>query len=353
MALPKERSMAFREQYFQHVDGAYEAASVRRKRPDKPLSLDRLEKNVRFVLVEVFPKVAKVLLLLVPVLVRDFVQFLLPAKKKSISNQLALVTGGGNGLGRALCFRLAQEGCSVAVADIDLVGARRTAEEVRTRFGVKADAFHVDVSDYGSVTKLKEAIESSLGNVDILVNNAALLAMLSLSEGKPEDVQRIVNVNLLSHFWTIRAFKDGMVERRRGHIVAICSLLGIVPFGRTISYCATKFGVRGLMESLENEFYQDGLKNDIHTTCVFPAGIRTRKGFVDLVKDIKLTVPLSSPEYVANLIVDAVRANKTEIVPSTWEMRLVAAIYPYMPKSLILLVVDTVLGVTPVLTSRE
>lgn len=64
-------------------------------------------------------------------------------------------------------------------------------------------------------------------------------------------------------------------------------MTGIVPFGRTISYCATKFGVRGLMESLENEFYQDGLKNDIHTTCVFPAGIRTRKGFVDLVKDIK------------------------------------------------------------------
>ncbi|KXJ81672.1 hypothetical protein RP20_CCG018282 [Aedes albopictus] len=316
------------EQYFKHADGAYEAAAVKRRRPDKPFSLDRLEKNVRFALVEIVPKVVKVLLLLVPALVRDFVQLVAPAKKKSIGGQVALVTGGGNGLGRALCFRLGQEGCSVAVADIDVVSARQTAEEVRARFGVKADAFHVDVSDYDSVCQLKKAIESSLGNVDILVNNAGLLAMLSLSEGKPEDVQRIVNVNLLSHFWTIRAFKDGMVERRRGHIVAICSVLGIIPFGRTISYCATKFGVKGLMASLENEFYQDGLKDDVRTTCVYPGGIRTRKQFIDMMKDLRIPVQFNSPEFVANAIVNAVLINKTEVVPSTLGMRFVAAIYP-------------------------
>lgn len=192
--------MALQEQYFQHADGAYEPA-VAQNPSRKPFSFEQVEKNARFVLVEIVPKVIKLLLLIVPVLLRDFVQLFLPARRKSINGQVALVTGGGNGLGRALCFRLAREGCSVAVADIDLVSARRTTEELRVRFGVKAEAFQVDVSDYGSVIKLKESIESALGPVDILVNNAALLAMLSLSEGKPEDVQRIVHVNLLSHFW--------------------------------------------------------------------------------------------------------------------------------------------------------
>ncbi|XP_062543339.1 17-beta-hydroxysteroid dehydrogenase 13-like [Armigeres subalbatus] len=343
--------MVLQEQYFTHADGRYEAAA-QRHRSSKPFNLDRLEKNVRFVLVEVVPKITKLLLLLVPVLFRDFVQLFLPAKKKSITGQLALVTGGGNGLGRALCFRLAQEGCAVAVADIDLVGARRTAEEVRTRFGVKANAFHVDVSDYGSVCKMKEDIESALGNVDVLVNNAALLAMLSISEGKPEDIQRIVNVNLLSHFWTIRAFKDGMVERRRGHIVAICSLLGIIPIGRTISYCATKFGVRGLMASLTEEFHLDGLTNDLHTTCVYPAGIRTRKQFIDLMRDLKLTIPVHSPEYVANAIVDAVLVNKTEVIPSSLGVRIIAAMYHIVPRSLSLLVSEIIVGKIPVLTRR-
>lgn len=188
------------DQYFQHADGTYEPA-IAKNSSKKPFSFEQLEKNTKYVLVEIAPKVIKLLLLVVPVLLRDLVQLFLPAKRKSVNGQVALVTGGGNGLGRALCFRLAREGCLVAVTDIDIVSARRTAEEVRARFGVKAEAFHVDVSDYESVNKLKENVESTLGPVDILVNNAALLAMLSLSEGKPEDVQRIINVNLLSHFW--------------------------------------------------------------------------------------------------------------------------------------------------------
>ncbi|XP_065087839.1 protein dhs-3-like [Ochlerotatus camptorhynchus] len=343
--------MACQVQYFQHTDGAYEPA-ITQEPSEKPFSFEQLEKNVRFVLVEIVPKVIKLLLLIVPVLLRDFVQLFLPVKRKSINGQLALVTGGGNGLGRALCFRLAREGCSVAVADIDLVSARRTTEEVRAQFGVKAEAFQVDVGDYRSVVKLKENIESALGPVDILVNNAALLAMLSLSEGKPEDVQRIVNVNLLSHFWTIRAFKDGMVERRRGHIVAISSVLGFLPVGRTISYCATKYGVRGLMASLEDEFYQDGLSKDLHTTCVYPTGIKTRKQFVDLVQDLNLILPFHTPDYVANAIVEGVLANKVELVPSTWGAQSLIYIIPILPKSLIRLIGDVMVGKMPVLSHR-
>lgn len=339
------------EQYFNHADGAYKSA-IGSCPSKKPFSLRKLEKNVKFVLVEVMPKVIKVLLLIVPVLLRDLMEVLLPAKKKSINGQLALVTGGGNGLGRALCLRFAQEGCSVAVSDIDIVSARRTAEEVRARFGVKAEAFQVDVGNSDSVTKMKEDIESTLGPVDILVNNAALLAMLSLCEGKAEDVQRIINVNLLSHFWTIRAFKDGMVERRRGHIVAISSVLAFIPFGRTISYCVTKVAVRGLMAALEDAFHMDGLSKDLHTTCVYPTGIRTRKDFVDLVENLNLVIPFHTPDYVANAIVEGVLANKSEIIPGPLGSQLAIHILPNVPKSMRRLVVDVTMGKFPVLSRR-
>lgn len=88
----------------------------------------------------------------------------------------------------------------MAVADIDLIAAQMTAQELRN-LGVQAEPFLVDVGDQKSVEQLKSDVEAKLGLVDILVNNAGLLAVLSLSEGTPEDVQRIINVNLASHFW--------------------------------------------------------------------------------------------------------------------------------------------------------
>lgn len=184
--------MAYHEQYFKHADGSYVPASSSQTKKSIPLSI---------ILFDVVPKLIKLLVLLVPTLLWDFVQLFIPAQKKSVTGQVALVTGGGNGLGKALCLRLAQEGCAVAVADIDLPSAQNTAKEVRSRYGVKVEAFRVDVADQQSVALLRKGVESALGPVDILVNNAGLLALLSLSEGSVEDVQRIINVNLLSHFW--------------------------------------------------------------------------------------------------------------------------------------------------------
>lgn len=139
------------------------------------------------------------------------------------------VTGGGNGLGRALCLELAKHGCLVAIADVDLDGAERTAQDLR-RMGVKAKAykvrtiffriwdklkttfyskyghilFQVDVSDYEQVQSLRENIEKDLGPVDILVNNAGLLTNVSLMEGTADEIQRVINVNLTAHLWVIK-----------------------------------------------------------------------------------------------------------------------------------------------------
>ncbi|XP_055535437.1 17-beta-hydroxysteroid dehydrogenase 13-like [Wyeomyia smithii] len=342
--------MALEGAYFTHSDGLYEAAE-RRKAPRCVDSGKRLQKKAKFILLELIPMVIKLVIVALPGLLRDLLRTILPARHKSIANQVALVTGGGNGLGRALCLRLAQDGCSVAVADIDLVSAQKTAEEIRQRFGKPVDAFRVDVGDYGSVQQLRKDVERSLGPVDILVNNAGLLAMLSLSEGKAEDIRRIIDVNLMAHFWTIREFKEGMVERGRGHIVAICSMFGIIPCGRTISYTTTKFGVKGLMAALKEEIYMDDLSDCIHTTCVYPAGVATRKEFVDFVQSLsKIKIPWNSPESVANMVVDAVRANKAEIVPSHFMIKLLTTVFPLIPTALVHSTVDVCLGTVPKLT---
>jgi len=142
-----------------------------------------------------------VLILIIPEALKGIYRLIVP-NPKCIKGKLALVTGGGNGLGKALAHELASKGANVVVVDIDIKAAQRTAEEIESKFKVKSKAFKVDVSKHSEITQLKEDIESSLGFVDILINNAGLLSLdLSLMEGKAEDVQKVVDVNLTAHLW--------------------------------------------------------------------------------------------------------------------------------------------------------
>jgi all-trans-retinol dehydrogenase (NAD+) len=109
--------------------------------------------------------------------------------------------GGANGLGRATAERLAQENCNIVIADLNLPEAQRTATEIAEKFQVKTAAFKVDVSKVEEIQQLKIDIEKTMGFVDILVNNAGILSSLSLLDGQPKDVQKIIDVNLTSHFW--------------------------------------------------------------------------------------------------------------------------------------------------------
>lgn len=207
-----------------------------------------------------------------------------------------LVTGGGNGLGMETAFELARLGCNIAIADIVLESAEKVAQEINEKYNVKAKGFKTDVSDFKSVEKLREDVEKSLGPVDILVNNAGIFPLISLREGSIEAVQKIIDVNLSAHFWvsslkltqiipkfylklpqTCRVFLNGMIQRKRGHIVAISSLAGHLAFPRGVVYNATKFGVRGFMESLYMELCMENHEKLIHLTTVFPSFIQTRQ----------------------------------------------------------------------------
>ncbi|XP_053676981.1 17-beta-hydroxysteroid dehydrogenase 13-like [Anopheles nili] len=335
--------------YFTNAETGYVPAKLghRTDAGTNPLRL------LGFVLNHVIPDTVRFLVRLVPLILHGLVSLVLPAQRKSVRGQTALVTGGANGLGRALCLRLAQEGCNVAVVDIDLASAQRTVEDVR-QLGVKAEPFLADISDYEAVERLREDVETRLGPVDVLVNNAGLLAVLSLSEGKPADLERIIGVNLLSHFWTIRAFMPGMITRHRGHIVGIASIAAYFPVGRFIPYTVTKYAVRALMESLSSELQMDGLQDSVQTTCVYPALIATRQQFMDMLDKLNFLKRfyVFTPQQVAEQVVQGVLTNKREVfVPSF--IAFLSKQFECLPANLRHLIVSCMMrGKIPKLTTR-
>lgn len=132
---------------------------------------------------------------------KSIVLFVIPKTPKNVCSELALVTGGANGLGREIAFRLAKEGCNIVIVDVDITNAEKTAKDIEEQFNVKTKSFKVDISNYEDVLKLKDDIESTLGTVDILINNAGLMPMMLLRDSQPEDIQKTINVNLTSHLF--------------------------------------------------------------------------------------------------------------------------------------------------------
>ncbi|XP_050098397.1 17-beta-hydroxysteroid dehydrogenase 13-like [Anopheles aquasalis] len=254
------------------------------------------------------------LVLLVPILVNSIGRLFRKPEKKNISGQIVLVTGGANGLGRDLCLQLASAGCHLAIVDLDETNGQQTTADIR-QLGVKAHFFKADVSSYEAVVALRTEVSQKLGPVDILINNAGVLPAMSLREGTPNDLKKVIDINLLSHVWMLRTFLNDMIERKRGHIVAIASIASFMPLERMVTYVASKYGVRGLMNALSNELQADGLYDVIQTTTVYPCFIKTRQELMETLArmGIKHLVPIMESHAVARAIVGSILYNKRNV----------------------------------------
>lgn len=133
--------------------------------------------------------------------------FMLKSQVKDVSGQVVLVTGGANGMGREVALRLAKLKCKIAIVDVNQAEANETAKFIESEYKVQVKAFTVDISNVKAVQALKDEIESTLGPVDILINNAGVMPLISLREGRVEDIQRIIDINLTSHFWVTRVHR--------------------------------------------------------------------------------------------------------------------------------------------------
>jgi len=173
--------------------------------------------------------------------------------------RVALVTGGAQGIGRAIALRLAQDGHDVAVVDLNRSGAEGVAAEVR-ELGRRAVALGADVSQRDQVRAAWRKAREELGGLDAVVNNAGIVQVEPVLHATPEALQAIVGVNLAGVLWGIQAAAEIFIEDgTRGTIVNASSIAGHEGFALLGLYSATKFAVRGLTQSAARELATHGI----------------------------------------------------------------------------------------------
>ncbi|XP_017101693.2 estradiol 17-beta-dehydrogenase 11 [Drosophila bipectinata] len=254
------------------------------------------------------------LLVLAAILQKLFATIFCCQSPKSILGEVAVVTGGGHGLGRAICLELAHKGCNVAVVDINLSGAEATVKQIQDSYQVRAKAYKANVTSYKEIVELNTQVVRDLGPVTVLVNNAGVLLLRKPLNPDPADVQLMMDVNLTSHFWTKAVFLPKMKELRRGFIVTIASLAALFPLAYSSTYASSKSGAMAHMRALRLELALEKQKN-IKVTTVFPTFLRTNDEVRELSNNIGVRsfYPLISGEEVAQRVVSGMLRGESEI----------------------------------------
>lgn len=176
-----------------------------------------------------------------------------------LQGKVALITGAGQGIGRAIALRLARDGADIAVVDINDRKTPAVADEIRA-LGRKATTFSADVSRRDEVYAAVEHAERELGGFDIIVNNAGIASIQPIAEVTPEEVEKILKVNVEGVLWGIQAAAAKLKARgHRGKIINAASIAGHEGFPLLGVYSATKFAVRALTQAAAKEFASEGI----------------------------------------------------------------------------------------------
>jgi len=213
-----------------------------------------------------------------------------------LAGRVALVTGGGRGIGRCSALALAREGAVVAVTARSADQLDETAALVREAGGV-ALAAPADVSRREEVNAAVEQVVEAFGPIDILVNNAGIARVATVLDSTTDDWQSMFEVNVLGALFCVQAVLPSMIERRRGWVINISSTTGIKGYVGQSAYCASKHGLMALAKVLALETQEHGVR--IHAIC--PATTDT-----DMVRGIPRTDGPSEwirPEEIAETVV--------------------------------------------------
>jgi sorbitol-6-phosphate 2-dehydrogenase len=187
---------------------------------------------------------------------------------KLLQDRIALVTGGAQGLGQAICQRLAHEGCHVAVADLNEEAAMETANAIGEEFaaeGRRAIAVKVDVTDETQVAEMVDLTVQEFGRLDILVSNAGILIAGEISEFPAEKWRAVMNVNLFGYFLCAKHAARVMEKQHSGVIIQINSKSGKKGSYKSSAYAATKFGGIGLTQSIALDLAEYGVR--VNAVC--------------------------------------------------------------------------------------
>lgn len=176
-----------------------------------------------------------------------------------LTGKTALVTGGAQGIGKAICVALAEVGCNIAIVDIKPEVAEETCKELRD-MGVKAEYFISDITDSSKVAGVFDAAEAAVGPVDILVNNAGTGGPSLVYQMSDEEWHRVMNVNLNAAFYYAREAVNRMIPRKWGRIINVDSIAGLrMSVLGSGAYSASKAGLLGLTRHLGYEVARFGI----------------------------------------------------------------------------------------------
>ncbi len=240
----------------------------------------------------------------------------------SFRNKNILITGGASGIGRLMGEYMAQKGGTIILWDINKKALKETKEDISEKGG-NVHTFLCDVTDKQKVYETADKLRETCGNLDILVNNAGIVTGKPFWECSDEEIEKTMNVNTMSMFWTVKAFLPDMIKANTGHIVTISSAAGIVGASRLTDYNASKFAAFGFDESLRMEFRSRKMK--IRTTIICPYFINTGM-FKGVKTRFSWLLPILEEKVVAKKIVKAIESNRTRlimpgIVYASWVMR--------------------------------
>jgi len=187
-----------------------------------------------------------------------------------LSTGVAVVTGAGSGIGRALAQQLAAAGSALALADIDEAGLLETRQSLQKKSALVTT--HVlDVADEEGVRSFAEDVSKRHERVTLLINNAGVALEGTFEEISLDDFRWLMNINFWGTVYGVRYFLPMLKREKRAHIVDISSVFGLIAPPGQAAYSASKFAVRGFTECLRHEL----ARTTVHVSCVHPGGIRT------------------------------------------------------------------------------
>mmetsp|Transcript_90866 Transcript_90866/g.111219 ORF Transcript_90866/g.111219 Transcript_90866/m.111219 type:complete len:311 (+) Transcript_90866:46-978(+) len=232
-------------------------------------------------------------------------------KKYSIKNKVILITGGASGIGKLLAIKCKNEGGIVCIWDINDKGLNEMKNIVDL-------CQKCDVTSYDNVINSANVLLSKFNKLDILVNNAGIVFGNTLLDLTPKQINLTYGVNILSHYWTVKAFLPGMIKRESGHIISIVSTSGLAGVGYLTDYSASKFACNGFDQSLKRELKLLNKHKGIYFTGIFPHFIST--GMFDGTKPEAKSLILRmiypgwlKPERVCNEIYNAIIYKKRKV----------------------------------------
>ncbi|XP_072939286.1 17-beta-hydroxysteroid dehydrogenase 13-like [Epargyreus clarus] len=239
------------------------------------------------------------------------VRVLIPPVMKSLYGETVLITGAAQGIGRELAIQFADLGATVVCWDINGRLNNALVDEIRKKDG-DCYGYTVDVTVKEQVFALAARTRRQLTDVTMVVSNAGALTCAPLMTLRAETVAKLIEINLLAHFWVIQAFLPSMIERRHGHIIAINSSTGLMPFIDMAPYCAAKFGLRGLMDSLTEELRLDTWTKNINTTSVYLGTVTTELYPPPCHRFTSWYSQITAQE-AARIIIEGIRKNRKSI----------------------------------------